>query len=143
MPIQRLSNSRNSQIVFIGLDVHLKQWNVCIVHNGIRHKAFQQSPEVACLMVHLHRHYPDMEYYSAYEAGICGASIHYSLEAAGVKNIIFNAADIPQKNREKNRKTDAVDASKIARELANGELDCIHIPPQWSFVQSRFIHLPR
>lgn len=141
MPIQRSSNSRNSQKVFIGLDVHLKQWNVCIVHNGIRHKAFQQSPTVDCLMAHLHRYYPGMEYHSAYEAGVCGASIHYSLEAAGVRNIIFNAADIPQKNREKSRKTDAVDASKIARELANGELDCIHIPPQWRMADRNLLRV--
>lgn len=141
MPIQRSAFSCNSQKVFIGLDVHLKQWNVCIVHNGIRRKAFQQSPEVECLVAHLHRYYPNMEYYSAYEAGVCGASVHYKLEAAGIKNIIFNAADIAQKNKEKNRKTDAIDASKIARELSKGELDCIHIPPQWRIADRNLLRI--
>lgn len=70
-----------------------------------------------------------MEYYSAYEAGVCGTSVHYDLLATGISNIIFNAADISQTHKEKVRKTDAVDASKIARALANGELSCIHIPP--------------
>ena len=141
MPIQRSSKISDSQKVFIGLDVHLKQWNVCIVHGGIRRKAFQQLPDAKCLREYLKRNFPGMEYYSAYEAGICGASVHYALEAEGITNIIFNPADISQTHKEKVRKTDAVDASKIARALANGELRCIHIPPQWRIADRNLLRL--
>lgn len=131
MPTQSSSKFIESQKVFIGLDVHLRQWNVCIIQGGIKRKAFQQSPDAKTLKAYMERNFPNMQYFSAYEAGVCGASVHYALEDVGIHNIIFNAADISQTHKEKVRKTDAVDASKIARALANGELHCIHIPPRW------------
>lgn len=141
MPIQRSSKISDSQKVFIGLDVHLKQWNVCIIHGGIRRKSFQQPPSAECLKSYLQRNFPGMEYLSAYEAGVCGTSVHYSLLAVGISNIIFNAADISQTHKEKVRKTDAVDASKIARSLAGGELKCVHIPPQWRVADRNLLRL--
>lgn len=141
MPIQRSSNSANSQNVYIGLDVHLRQWNVCICQGGIRRKPFQQAPDVAVLKAHLTKNYPGMTYYSAYEAGICGASVHYALLEAGIHNIIFNAADVSQTDKERKRKTDAIDATKIARSLYEGELDCIHIPPRWRLADRNLLRL--
>lgn len=141
MPIQRSSNFSNSQNVYIGLDVHLKQWNVCIYQGGIRRKTFQQSPGATVLISYLRKAYPGMNYFSAYEAGICGCSVHYDLEAAGIHNIIFNAADISQTHKERVRKTDAVDAAKIARALANHELHCVHIPPQWRLADRNLLRL--
>ena len=131
----------DSQNVYIGLDVHLKQWNVCIIQGGVRRKPFQQSPSAAALASYLEKHFPSMRYFSAYEAGVCGCSVHYELENAGIRNIIFNAADIAQTHKEKVRKTDSVDASKIARSLCNGELRCIHIPPQWRIEDRNLLRL--
>lgn len=82
-----------------------------------------------------------MRYFSAYEAGFSGCSTHYELLSAGIGNIIFNAADVSQTNKEKVRKTDSVDAAKIARSLAHGELRCIHIPPQWRLRDRSLIRL--
>lgn len=130
MPMQISPKNFDSQNVYIGLDVHLRQWNVCIYQGGIRRKPFQQSPTVKALMSHLRANYPGMVYYSAYEAGVCGISIHYELERHGIRNIVFNPADISQKDKERKRKTDKIDASKIARALSHGELECIHIPPE-------------
>lgn len=141
MPTQRCENFSNPENIYIGIDVHLKQWNVCIIQGGIKRKPFQQEPNALCLMRHLHRHYPGHKYYSAYEAGVCGCSVHYELTALGINNIIFNAADVSQTNKEKARKTDAVDAAKIARSLANGELQCIHIPPQWRLYDRNLLRL--
>lgn len=141
MPQQMSENFSDSKNVYIGLDVHLRQWNVCIYQGGIKRKTFQQSPEVSALMSYLKKNYPGMNYFSAYEAGVCGCTVHYALVEAGVHNIIFNAADISQKNKERVRKTDAVDAAKIARALASHELDCIHIPPQWRIADRNMIRL--
>lgn len=141
MPIQSSTKIPDCQKVYIGLDVHLKQWNVSIIQGGIRRKSFQQPPSAEALRHYLKCNYPDMEYYSAYEAGVCGTSVHYALMAAGISNIIFNAADISQTHKEKVRKTDAVDAAKIARSLANGELRCIHIPPQWRVADRNLLRL--
>ena len=128
MPTQSSSKKLDSQNVYIGIDVHLRQWNVCIYQGGIRRRPFQQSPSVKALLSHLRANYPGMIYHSAYEAGVCGNSIHYELEDNGIHNIVFNPADIAQKDKERKRKTDKVDSSKIARALSNGELECIHIP---------------
>lgn len=103
MPIQRSVNFLNTQNVYVGLDVHLRQWNVCIIQGGIKRKVFQQSPEASALLSHLQMYFPDMNYYSAYEAGICGCSIHYELEKLGIHNIIFNAADVSQTHKERVR----------------------------------------
>ena len=135
------TNYFDFQNVYVGLDVHLTQWNVCIIQGGIMRKAFQQSPDAACLLRHLRSHYPGMNYYSAYEAGFCGSTAHYELKALGIENIIFNAADVSQTHKERTRKTDAIDAAKIARSLANGELRCIHIPPQWRQEDRNLIRL--
>ena len=130
MPRQSSQNLSNPQNVYIGLDVHLRQWNVCIIQNGIKRKTFQQTPTVDALMSHLKKYFPGMQYFSAYEAGVSGYTIHYALEKAGIHNIIVNPADIAQTNKERVRKTDAIDAAKIARELSEGKLKCIYIPPE-------------
>lgn len=141
MPIQRCENFQEQQNVYIGLDVHLKQWNVCIIQGGRQRKPFQQNPSAETLKQHLQKNYPGLRYYSAYEAGVCGCSIHYDLISVGIDNIIFNAADVSQTGKERVRKTDAVDAAKIARSLANGDLSCIHIPPRWRVADRNMLRL--
>lgn len=130
--MQRQSSKKNSDIqnVYIGLDVHLKQWNVSIIQGGIRRKTFQQSPSVTALVSHLKAHYPGYNYYSAYEAGVCGYSIHYMLERGGIHNIVINAADVSRSSKDRVRKTDSLDAAKIAVELSQGNLRCIYIPSE-------------
>lgn len=141
MPKKSSKKIWDPQNVYIGLDVHLRQWNVCIYQGGIRRKTFQQKPEVEVLLSHLLCFYPEMKYFSAYEAGICGCSLHYSLIAAGIENIIFNPADVAQTHKERVRKTDSMDASKIARSLAQGDLKCIHIPPLWRLDDRNMLRL--
>lgn len=138
---QSSTNFSDPQNVYIGLDVHLTKWNVCIIQGGITRKPFQQEPSAECLLKHLQNHYPGMRYYSAYEAGFSGCTIHYELTALGIENIIFNAADVSQTNKEKSRKTDSIDAAKIARSLSHGDLTCIHIPPQWRLADRNLIRL--
>ena len=128
MPRQISLKKSDSQNVYIGLDVHLKNWSVNIIHGGVQRKSFSQVASVEALVSYLKKNYPDMDYYSAYEAGFCGFSVHYALWEAGIRNIVFNPADIAQKHKEGVRKTDAIDAQKIARNLYEGELSCVHIP---------------
>ena len=126
--MQSNTKSVKQQNVFIGIDVHLRQWHVAITQGGITRKPFMQSPSVEALLNHLKKNYPASNYYSAYEAGFCGFSIHHSLIAAGIKNIVVNAADIPHSDKERVRKTDSVDAAKISRELSKGTLKSVFIP---------------
>ena len=91
----------NGQKIFIGIDVHLKSWNVSIFTSNVKMKPFSQSPDAVALRTHLDRNFPGGDYFSAYESGFCGFSVHYDLLRCGIKNIVFNAADITDSHKER------------------------------------------
>lgn len=114
--------------MYIGIDVHLKQWHVCIRTSSLSPKPFSQPPSAMKLHEHLCRNYPDATYHSAYEMGFCGFAPHYELSALGIRNIVFNPADICDTQKERVRKSDAVDCSKICRNLQQGTLRALYVP---------------
>jgi transposase len=118
----------NGQKVFIGLDVHLKSWKATIMLEETPFKTFSQDPCAATLRNYLDKNFPNGEYYSAYEAGFCGFSVHRELLSCGINNIIVNPADIPTTDKEKKQKEDMRDSRKIARSLKNGDLKAIYVP---------------
>jgi transposase len=117
------------QPFYIGIDVHKKSWTITVRTLDIEVGHFTQEPEVNKLARYLHNHYPDGKFFSAYEAGFCGTSIHHSLCKAGIENIIIHPADLPQTNKQKSNKTDLHDSRAIARYLEAGLLSSIHIMP--------------
>ena len=125
---QRKELNFEGQNIYIGIDVHKKEWTVCIFSEHMEHKKFSQPPSADALQSYLHRHFPGANYYSAYEAGFCGFHVHTKLESVGINNIVVNAADVPTTHKEKSNKTDKRDSRKLARSLRAGELECIHIP---------------
>ena len=118
---------KNSNI-YTGIDVHHKSWKVTIMVGDTFYKTFSMDSEAKLLKKYLEREFPDGNYYSAYEAGFCGFSVHRELEKLGIKNIVVNPADIPTTDKEKRQKEDRRDSRKIARALKNRELTAIHIP---------------
>ena len=67
----------SGQKLYIGIDVHLKQWNVGIYTES----SFPQSipnnpPEANVLRSYMDRHFPGGEYYTVYEAGLTGFKTH-------------------------------------------------------------------
>ncbi len=127
-------NNKDNQInfagvnIFIGIDVHLKSWKVSIMIDNIMYKAFSMDPDPNQLHKYLINHFPNGNYFSAYEAGFSGFSLHRNLSKLGIKNIIVNPADIPTTDKENRQKEDKRDSRKIARSLRNGELTGIYIP---------------
>jgi transposase len=116
------------QNIYIGFDVHKKDWKVTIMSENIVHKTFSQAPKPELLVNYLRKNFPGANYHSAYEAGFCGYWIHYELKRLGVNSIIVNPADIPTTQKEKVFKEDKRDSRKIAKTLSNGDLTAIHIP---------------
>ena len=114
--------------IYVGFDVHKKDWKVTIMTDRIVHKTFAQPPKPTVLVNYLRKNFPGARYHSAYEAGFCGYWIHYQLEQLGINSIIVNPADIPTTQKEKVRKEDKRDSRKIARGLSKGELKGIHVP---------------
>ena len=116
------------QNIYAGIDVHLKSWSVTVLSENATLKKFSQSPEPDALYRFLVTNYPGARYHSVYEAGFCGFWIRQRLIELGINNIVVNPADVPTMLKEKLRKTDAVDCSKLARGLRSGDLRGIYIP---------------
>lgn len=120
--------SFKGQNIYVGIDVHLKSWKVTIMLENSIHKTFSMNPCSKELSYYLSNNFPDGNYYSAYEAGFCGYSVHRELKRLGIENIIVNPADIPTTDKERKQKEDKRDSRKIAKSLRNGDLQGIYIP---------------
>ena len=120
--------SFQGQYIYIGIDAHLKNWTITVMTENSLQKTFSQDPSAGILHGYLQRTFPGGDYYSAYEAGFCGYSVHRELIHFGIKNIIVNPADIPTTDKERKQKEDRRDSRKIAKSLKNGELEGIHVP---------------
>jgi transposase len=120
----------HGQNVYAGIDVHLNSWKVTIMLENIVYKTFSQDPCAKTLADYLKKNFPGADYFSAYESGFCGFSVHRMLTKQGINNIIVNPADIPTKDKDKKQKEDKRDSRKIAKSLKNGDLDGIYVPSQ-------------
>jgi transposase len=116
------------QNIYVGFDVHLKNWRVTIMTDHLIHKTFSQPPKPEVLYQYLVSNFPGGIYHSAYEAGFCGYWIHNELKELGINSIVVNPADIPTTHKERDQRDDRRDSRKIARTLSKGELVPIHIP---------------
>lgn len=142
MPMQFTKKTDfSNQNFYVGLDVHKKSWSVTILTDGIELKAFSQPPSANMLADYLHNNYPGGNYFSAYEAGFCGYTIHRQLLSRGIQNMVINPADIPRMNKELVYQTDKSDSRSIARELRNHQLHGIFIfKPEAEEFRSLFRH---
>lgn len=114
--------------IYVGIDVHKKQWNVSIMGDFKEHKTFVQPPDASKLGNYLKTNFPNADYYSVYEAGFSGFWAHEDLKKEGITNIVINAADVPTTNKEKFHKRDSIDSRKLCRSLREGSLTAIHVP---------------
>lgn len=115
------------QDIYIGLDIHKKNWTVSIFTEEFEHKTFSQIPDPNMLSRYLNRNFPNANYHSVYEAGYCGFWIHDALIDLGINNIVINPADVPTKDKERKRKNNRVDSRKLARSLRGKDLEAIHV----------------
>lgn len=116
------------QNIYVGIDTHLKSWNVTVMMDPYYQKTFSQNADARTLLNHLEENYPGGSYFSAYEAGFAGFMPHYRLLELGIQSMVVNPADVPTTGKEKVQKNDSRDSKKIARSLKNGELTPIYIP---------------
>ncbi len=119
-------NFKNHHI-YVGIDVHHKNWVVSIHTEKIFHDRFTQDPKPEILVNYLKRNFPEGIYHTVYEAGFSGFWIDEQLKSKGIDNIVINPADVPTTNKERDRKTDKVDSFKLSRSLRNGELEGIYV----------------
>lgn len=118
------------QTIFIGLDVHKKDWKVSIHFEDIAHKRFTMDPEPEKLAHYLRRNFPGASYQSVYEAGFSGYGACRNLNALGVHCMVVHPGDVATTDKERRGKTDVRDANKLARELRSGTLTPITVPDE-------------
>lgn len=116
--------------ICVGIDVHQKDYQVAKVHDGICLGNHRMQSDSEGLIRHLHNHYPGAHFKCVYESCAWGFNLQRKLSAAGMECIVVHAADVSTSDKERKRKTDKVDALKLARSLASGDLKGIHVPDE-------------
>jgi transposase len=116
--------------LYIGIDVHKKQWSVSIFTDAAHHRTFSQPPSPEALKAYIDHHFPESSVLCAYEATKLGYWICRRLISFGYQCLVVNAADIPTSNKETTNKTDPMDSRKIGKALRAGLLSSIHVPAQ-------------
>lgn len=116
------------QSIYIGIDVHRKDFKVSIMAGSVFYKTFSSPPQAGVIVNYLHNNFPGANYFSAYEAGFSGFGLHRSLTRLGINSIVVNAADIPTTDKERQQKEDRRDSRKIVQSLRLGQLKAIHVP---------------
>lgn len=128
----------NGQNIYVGIDVHKKEWKVSIMTENHLHKTFSQPPETQVLANYLERNFPGASYYTVYEAGCFGYWIHRELQAKGINNIVVNPSDIPTTDKEKRQKEDRRDSKKLSKTLRSADLEPIYVPSDKN-LEDRFL----
>jgi transposase len=120
--------SKDAEKVFIGVDVHRKQYTACCIKARVVIKRCRVTGTPAELVKFIKKYFPHEEVHTAYEAGFSGFLLHRTLVKAGIDNIVVHAASIELPL--KKSKTDKRDSLKIAEQLADGRLKGIQVPTE-------------
>lgn len=120
----------SGKTICVGIDVHQKDFQVASVHQEVCLGNHRMEASSQRLIEHLHRRYPGATLKCVYESCSWGFTLQRDLTAAGIECIVVNAADVATNDKERRRKTDPVDALKLARKLASGDLKGIYIPTE-------------
>lgn len=116
------------QQLFIGLDAHKKTWAVTIQEEHLVVKRFTMEANAAILVNYIQKHFPHHQVQCCYESCCCGYHIYHSLTAAGWQVLVVNPGDIARGHKLAVCKTDKIDSTHLAQELAAGRLTGIYIP---------------
>jgi transposase len=116
--------------IYVGIDVHQKDYQVAKVLNGICVGNHRMESDKEKLIEHLKSHYPGATFKCVYESCAWGFTLQRALQAAGMECIVVHAADVSTTDKEKRRKTDKVDALKLAHNYASNNLKGIHVPEE-------------
>jgi transposase len=129
---QKVQNLRDftRRNLYVGIDIHKARWQVAVLFDGIVLSNTSIEASADALINHLNKFYNGATFHCVYESGPFGFTLCRSLWREGIECIVVNPADIPGTHKEQRSKTDPVDARKLARHLAAGLLNAIHVPSE-------------
>ncbi|MBD3378517.1 IS110 family transposase [candidate division KSB1 bacterium] len=118
----------SNKTVFCGIDIHLKNWNLCFMCDGQLVEKINITGNADRLIQHASRFYHRAsQVHFVYEAGFSGFHLYRKLEAAGFECTITPANRVPSVLDKV--KTDKRDAQKLAQYLSGGLLKAVFVPP--------------
>jgi len=118
--------------LFCGIDVHKKNWSVCLRDEERELKTFSQDADPHLLIQFLRKSYPNAIVTLVYEAGFCGFWPQQAFAEQGFQCLVVAPSEVPQSDSDRRYKTDIVDCRKLALSLSKGLLRSIYIPqPAW------------
>ncbi len=120
----------SGKAIYVGIDVHQKDYQVAKVLNGVCLGNHRMESSSEKLIGHLRSNYPGAAFKCVYESCAWGFTLQRTLQAAGMECMVVHAADVGTTDKEKRRKTDKVDALKLAHQHASGNLKGIHVPEE-------------
>ena len=115
--------------LYVGMDVHKKTWNIHTRTDLFIGKSFSIPSEPEILKKYVDKHYPNYKVICAYESGCFGFAPARIMMSYGWEVLVVNPLDIPKPAKQSFRKTDKVDSDNICKQLKNGQLHSIYIPP--------------
>lgn len=128
MQVQSKEKKFEGQTIYVGIDVHKKNWKVSMYCNDIEHKQMTIDPSSAILANYLKSSFPGANYEAVYEAGFSGFTACRELSSLGINCKVVHAADVPSTQKEKLQKTDTIDSRKLAKSLMHKTGNFVHIP---------------
>lgn len=115
------------KVVFCGIDVHAKHWNVCFQCDGEIVEEVRIEGSIYRMLTVLKPYSTAREVRLVYEAGFCGFSLYRQLVAQEYSCIITPPSLLPHPHDKV--KTNRRDAKALAGYLAAGLLKAIYVPP--------------
>lgn len=126
----QLQDTTSSPKIYIGLDIHKKNWSVSIQTDLFFHKTYSMPSKALDLYEYVQKTFPDYEVHLVYEAGCCGFhTARYFLNFAW-HVLVVNPADIKRGDKERYQKTDSIDSKNLSNLLKKGDLKGIYIPSE-------------
>ncbi len=116
------------QHIYVGIDVHKRNWTVTVRTELGEFKTFSQDPDPDALFHYLRRNFPTGRYHVVYEAGFSGFWAYDRFVKLGMDAAVVHPPDIPTTDKERRTKADRVDSRKLCRDFQAGLLNPIYVP---------------
>lgn len=136
-----------SSIIFIGMDVHKKSFNLCALdsHTGEilgESQCIAEAKNVLKFVHHVTEQFEEEVFVKCgYEAGCLGYALYHSLLALGLNCDILAPTTMLRSAKNKVVKNDKLDARMIAQNLANGTYKPVHVPDSEDVETKEYIRM--
>ncbi len=120
----------SGKTIYVGIDIHKKDWQVGLFYEDLVLGNHRIKSDEVLLVDLLQERYPGASFKCVYESGAWGFTLQRALSQQGIDCIVVHAGDVPGSDKEKKNKTDKVDALRLARHHASGNLNAIHVPDE-------------